>query len=512
MCGYNHRMNTLLVRCIFVMSIMLCAGGLSATTNATVAAATKPASCVKQVTDSFYAGVDSFDEGDYNVYVKLGRRGQSSPVSLYSMLTDESHCRRVGDVKATGDKWQKIGTMSLAEANDVSFGIVDDKLSQNISANRPIVMVIPKSEEACVPKVKCTAIIDGQSAYIVPLSNLADENTLRIVQPHSVADDTLVNVSYYVDSELVYTTEKLESFDMRYALVPEQLLQRVAQYDSGQRVVYESRVPDTFSLSFRDFLFQVSHRNPVAFQVGLWVLALAVIAITTISVFQVIVRRRAWREAHGLIHRDVRVLSSEERELLLARRRIVGVAKRVTLGLIVATGVIAVIVATNTYLLKISRVDGVSMRETFHTDELVWVNSVPVTWNRLNNLQFVPNRGDTVIVRAVYGVTDEAEDVAEKQFLIKRVIGLPGERIVIRDGKITIYNNEHPKGFNPDESASWAKTMIEDTDKQTIDLRLGVSEVFVSGDNRPASVDSRFNGPIDSSQVLGVVIGKVWPF
>lgn len=504
-------MNALLVRGIFIASIMLCAMGLSATVNSPVAATTKPSTCVKQVTNSFYAGVDSFNEGSYDIYIKLGRRGESSRVSLYSMLTDESRCRRLGDVKATGDEWQKIGTMRLADVTDVSFGIVDDRLGRHISANRPTIMAIPKGNDVCVPKIKCNATIDGQSGHIVPLSNLADENTLRIVQPHNVDEDTLTGVSYYVDNELVYTTEKLEAFDMRYAFIPGQLLQRVAQYNSGQRVVYESRVPDAFTLSFRDFLFQVSHKNPVAFQVSLWLLVLVVIAASVIGVLQVIVRRRAWREAHGFIRRKARVVSSQERDLLLARRRIVGVVKKVALGLIVAAGIVVVIVVTNTYLLKISRVDGVSMRETFHTDELVWVNSAPVTWKRLTNLQFVPNRGDTVIVRAVYGVTDQAEDVAEKEFLIKRVIGLPGERVVIRNGKVTIYNSEHPKGFSPDKDASWKETMIEDTDKQTIDLRLGVSEVFVSGDNRPASVDSRFNGPIDASQVLGVVIGKVWP-
>lgn len=504
-------MNTLLVRCIFVASIMLCAGGLSATVTAPVAAATKQSACVKQVADSFYTGIDSFNKGSYDVFVKLGRRGESSQISLYSMFTDESHCRRLGDIKATGDEWQKIGTMKLAESTDVSFGIADGKLSRYISANRPTIMAIPRGKDVCVPKIKCNATIDGQSGYIVPLSNLADENTLRIVQPRSTTGDTLANVSYYVDSDLVYTTKKLEAFDMRYAFIPGQLLQRVAQYNSGQRVVYESRVPDAFTLSFRDFLFQVSHKNPVAFQVSLWLLILVAAAAGVIGALQVVARRRAWREAHGFIRRKTQVLSSRERELLFARHRIVGVVKKVALGLIAAAGVTIVVVITNTYLLKISRVDGVSMQDTFHTNELVWVNSAPITWMRLTNLQFVPNRGDAVIVRAVYGVTDQAEDVAGKQFLIKRVIGLPGERVVIRNGKVTIYNNEHPKGFSPDEGASWKETMIEDDDKQTIDLRLGVSEVFVSGDNRPASVDSRFNGPIDANQVLGVVIGKVWP-
>lgn len=503
-------MKMFLVRCLF-LAIMLSAAGLSAVVDSSIAAAAKSRTCTEQVTNSFYAGVDSFNEGGYDIYIKLGQRGESSQVSLYGMFADESHCRRLGDIEATGDEWRKIGTIKLADATDVSFGIVDGKLSRHISANRPTIMAIPQGKDVCVPKIKCSATIDGQSGYIVPLSNLADENTLRIVQPHSTAGDTLVNVSYYVDNELVYTTEKLEAFDMRYAFIPGQLLQRVAQYNSGQRVVYESRVPDTFTLSFQDFLFQVSHKNPVAFQVSLWLLVLVVVAAGVIGVLQVVARRRAWREAHGLIRRKTQVLSSRERERLAARHRIVGVVKRVALGLIVAAGVIVVVVITNTYLLKISRVDGVSMQDTFHTDELVWVNSVPVTWKRLTNLQFVPNRGDTVIVRAVYGVTDQAEDVAEKEFLIKRVIGLPGERVVIRGGKVTIYNNEHPKGFSPDDGASWKETMIEDTDKQTIDLRLGVSEVFVSGDNRPASVDSRFNGPIDASQVLGVVIGKVWP-
>jgi len=46
---------------------------------------------------------------------------------------------------------------------------------------------------------------------------------------------------------------------------------------------------------------------------------------------------------------------------------------------------------------------------------------------------------------------------------------------------------------------------------ENIDIQLGSSEIFVSGDNRPESIDSRFNGPIKTSEVVGVVGAKIWP-
>jgi len=89
------------------------------------------------------------------------------------------------------------------------------------------------------------------------------------------------------------------------------------------------------------------------------------------------------------------------------------------------------------------------------------------------------------------------------QFFIKRVIGLPGEKVWISDGKVTIYSKEHPAGFVLDEHAylpSDVRTMGE------ISITLKDDEYFMLGDNRMFSSDSRSWGPVNKN----LIVGKYW--
>ena len=96
-----------------------------------------------------------------------------------------------------------------------------------------------------------------------------------------------------------------------------------------------------------------------------------------------------------------------------------------------------------------------------------------------------------------------------KQYFIKRVIGLPGERVSINSGKITIYNAQNPSGTVLDESAylpAGTQTQVD------VDETLASDEYFVLGDNRAASFDSRFWGPVPTSDIVGRVVLRAFPF
>ena len=94
------------------------------------------------------------------------------------------------------------------------------------------------------------------------------------------------------------------------------------------------------------------------------------------------------------------------------------------------------------------------------------------------------------------------------QYFIKRIIGLPGEKIEIKGGKVSIYNSENPNGIALDESTylpSELRTAGE------IVLMLKDNEYFVMGDNRSASSDSRYWGPVLDSEIIGKALIRAWP-
>jgi signal peptidase I len=95
--------------------------------------------------------------------------------------------------------------------------------------------------------------------------------------------------------------------------------------------------------------------------------------------------------------------------------------------------------------------------------------------------------------------------------LIKRVIGLPGDRVIVKNDKITIYNAENPNGFNPDEER------YGDELKPTygnVDVMVENGEVFVVGDNRiaGASLDSRSSlGNVSTKYIVGELVLRYLP-
>lgn len=95
------------------------------------------------------------------------------------------------------------------------------------------------------------------------------------------------------------------------------------------------------------------------------------------------------------------------------------------------------------------------------------------------------------------------------QTFIKRVVGQPGDRVVIQADGVTVHTAAEPAGFNPDTSLQMQGISTPGND----DVKLGHDGVYVLGDNRAVgqSYDSREWGELPQSNISGHVIMTVWP-
>lgn len=176
-----------------------------------------------------------------------------------------------------------------------------------------------------------------------------------------------------------------------------------------------------------------------------------------------------------------------------------------TIAILLLAPVIAIVLTA--FVFQSYQVDGPSMETTLQNNDRLVVWKLPRTWARITGHNYLPQRGDIIIFNEP-NLADFGSSTTKQ--LIKRVIALPGERIVVKDGVITVYNKQHPKGFRPDATMSYGK-VIKETEGD-IDLTIPAGQVFVCGDNRPDSLDSRAFGPVPLQNIVGKLVMRILPF
>lgn len=177
--------------------------------------------------------------------------------------------------------------------------------------------------------------------------------------------------------------------------------------------------------------------------------------------------------------------------------------------------VVCVVIGTlliNTFVFRSYNVVGPSMENTLYTGDRLIVNRLAVTWSSIQGKSYMPDRGDVIVFKNPrFNIGNEDE------YIVKRVIGLPGERVTLQKGQYVIYNNAHPEGFHPDELYK-LRGEIGSPTSGTADEVVPENELFVSGDHREGnfSFDSRNGsegmGTIPLYDVVGPVSMRIFPF
>lgn len=180
--------------------------------------------------------------------------------------------------------------------------------------------------------------------------------------------------------------------------------------------------------------------------------------------------------------------------------------KNILFTILVLVGAPLVALFLTMFVFQSYRVDGESMETSLQNNDRLIIWKLPRTLARLEHKSYIPQRGDII----VFTEQDLPDANGNPKQLIKRVVGLPGDRVVVKDNHITVYNSEHPDGFNPDTGHDFSSHIASNT-AGSVDVTIGDDHVFVCGDNRPDSLDSRYFGPISADAIVGKLSYRIAP-
>jgi signal peptidase I len=151
-------------------------------------------------------------------------------------------------------------------------------------------------------------------------------------------------------------------------------------------------------------------------------------------------------------------------------------------SLVLQLAVLSLLVAA--FFMRLPEVSGRSMEPLIHSGEYVLINTFAFRFGR-------PRRGEIVAFR-------HEGDVRE--VFIKRVIGLPGDRIRIDRGRVYVNGTKQDEPY------------VQDADDRSLPgIMVPPASVYVLGDNRANSEDSRAFGPVSDDRLIGRAVAGLWP-
>lgn len=155
--------------------------------------------------------------------------------------------------------------------------------------------------------------------------------------------------------------------------------------------------------------------------------------------------------------------------------------------------IIIVIILLKLFVVTTVRVNGGSMNDTLLDGDIMLLDRISYRFRDINRFEIV-----------VVHLEEERNDVTYKEDVIKRVIGLPGDKISYKDGNLYVNDTLVEEDFHPKETDDFD---ISELGSEVVPE----GSYFVMGDNRPDSYDSRYFGFVSKDDILGHAMFTIWP-
>lgn len=460
-------------------------------------------------TSDVASAVTKIADGTYDVYAQLGTNvaEETATVAVRALAEEETGCLVAGSVKANHDNFTKVGSVSLKDVDAVEVFLASGSTTSNQTAGGPRVVFVPSQTTICDFSSGCFVDYAGGKFSLSPKKISLNSDSLQVGLLEDYKDQKIVKVVYAVDQKPVYEKPTVEKFNEKYVSTGTHTISRRVIFKSGVSLS-ESKTIKRGTVANASYILQsVVFGQSKILLIILLLLLIFLIIFTAITITKKIHRKRLWHQSHVAssdiqgydptkVGAQTNFQEESSWELVIRYRK---------WGYLVVS-LLVVLLLSSSYIVGFFTVDGVSMYPTLQDGSTHPLVKIERTISRINGSQYIPKRGEIVVVHKGENnlfVTDVEAEL--KSFVVKRTIGLPGERVIVKDGVIKIFNKDKPGGFVPDDQYKWIKDLAGSEDF-VIDLTLKESEIFVVGDNRDESIDSRFYGPIDTSEVAGRVL------
>ena len=143
------------------------------------------------------------------------------------------------------------------------------------------------------------------------------------------------------------------------------------------------------------------------------------------------------------------------------------------------------------FIMQPNQVKGASMEPTFQSGDYIFTSKITYKFRPIK-------RGDVIVFKS-----PKNPDID----YIKRIIALPGDTLLVDNGIVYVNNNQVNENYISEQTNLWNGGYI----KEGVSVTIPEEDIFVMGDNRPRSSDSREFGPISIDSIIGNVIYRYFP-